>query len=219
MCNFVATDVYALFDSHVKKSATWLCKTEGGGGGGKGREGKKHPIWRKRASLIFQEAGHSYCNAFVPLSLLPPFLDAMRTCSTVLRCQFTQPYFQIVGFVEIASLTFASLFCRKDGGGNVKRGIRKYGCNAIRNPIIDIDRNTHLSVRFESSDATHVLLFAPPPLPPATPGGGAGHGHAPLPLGGGLHQDHPEAQPPQHYCILEPQVCVLLHPSHFFCWH
>ena len=33
MWNFVATDVYALFNRHVEKFATWLCKTEGGGGG------------------------------------------------------------------------------------------------------------------------------------------------------------------------------------------
>ena len=30
MSNFVATNFYALFNIHVEKSATWLCKTEGG---------------------------------------------------------------------------------------------------------------------------------------------------------------------------------------------
>ena len=33
MWNLVATDVYALFNSHVEKSTTWSCKTEGGGRG------------------------------------------------------------------------------------------------------------------------------------------------------------------------------------------
>ena len=36
MWNFGATDVYALFNSHVEKSTTGSCKTEGGGGGGQG---------------------------------------------------------------------------------------------------------------------------------------------------------------------------------------
>ena len=55
MSNFVATDVYALFSIHVKKSATLLCKTRGGGEGGQGpftQCVKKHPIWYPGASLI-----------------------------------------------------------------------------------------------------------------------------------------------------------------------
>ena len=32
MWNFVATGVYALFNSHVEISTTRVCKTEGGGG-------------------------------------------------------------------------------------------------------------------------------------------------------------------------------------------
>ena len=38
MSNFVATDVYALFNIYVEKSTTWSCKTEG-------ECEKKHPIW------------------------------------------------------------------------------------------------------------------------------------------------------------------------------
>ena len=55
MSNFVATDVYALFNIYVEKFATWVCKSEGGGGG----QGpftqcvKKHLIWYKTASLRF----------------------------------------------------------------------------------------------------------------------------------------------------------------------
>ena len=52
MLNFVVTDVYALFNIHVKRSTTWLCKNEGGGGQGPFTQCvKKHPIWYKTASL------------------------------------------------------------------------------------------------------------------------------------------------------------------------
>ena len=54
MSNFVATDVYALFNIHDKKSTTLLCKNKGGWGGGQGpftQCVKKHSIWNPGASL------------------------------------------------------------------------------------------------------------------------------------------------------------------------
>ena len=50
MWNFVATDVYALFNSHVEKSTTGSCKTEGGGGQGPFTQCVKN-IWFGRGWL------------------------------------------------------------------------------------------------------------------------------------------------------------------------
>ena len=61
MSNFVATDVCALFNIYVEKSATWLCKNEGGGGQGPFTQCvKKHPIWQRMASLMHRVAWNVY---------------------------------------------------------------------------------------------------------------------------------------------------------------
>ena len=91
MSNFVATDVYALFNIHVEKSTTWLCKNEGGRGG----QGpftqcvKKHPIWYRTSSLslrvtpftiqIQDPIQSDICSKFRSfLAHLCPVLEAVR---------------------------------------------------------------------------------------------------------------------------------------------
>ena len=78
MSNFVATDVYVLFNIYVNKSATWLCKTQCV---------KKHPIWQRMASLkadiatrtrehsrMYEEVTPSERGCFV----LPAVADGLR---------------------------------------------------------------------------------------------------------------------------------------------